>query len=297
MRRAHTSVTRLLTVTALTLFVALLYAVVATAETASQPPINDNYLSSLNLNQPGTALNRVDTLSDVRNTSAATVQSDIFNPPESGGPPEVTGCNGVSEGKTIWYDFYPDASGLVRIRTSAEFSTVMAVMPYDPKTLLPAIGLRKCAVNLVSQAQELFYEVKAGGSYTIQIGGVDEAGGAIEFLFDYLVKPQLVQAEATLTARPLTNGVRIVNLSVSAPKGARVVVRCTRGCASEAKTARTLNFPRLSGSELPNGSALKIYVTAKNDIGTYIEYKVRRGGLVKVQRCLDPGSSKPVRCE
>ena len=68
----------------------------------------------------------------MRNTAAATVQSDIFTPPQSGGPAEVTGCNGVSEGKTIWYDFYPDANGLVRIRTSAEFATVMAVMPFDP---------------------------------------------------------------------------------------------------------------------------------------------------------------------
>jgi hypothetical protein len=297
MRRAHTPVTRLSTVAALTLAVALLYAVVATAETANQPPINDNYLSSLNLNQPGTPLNRVDTLSDVRNTSAATVQSDIFNPPTHGGPAEVTGCNGVSEGKTIWYDFYPDANGLVRIRTSAEFGTVMAVMPYEPKSLLPDVGARKCAVNQVSQSQELFYEVKAGGSYTIQIGGADEAGGPIEFLFDYLVKPQLVQAEATLTAQPLAGGVRIVSLSVSAPKGAHVVIRCTRGCSTQAKTARTLSFSRLRGSQLPNGSALKIYVTAKNDIGTYIEYKVHRGGLAKVQRCLNPGSSKPVRCE
>jgi hypothetical protein len=297
MRRAHARVRRLATVAALTLSVALVSAVVASAETAGEPPINDNYLSSLNLNQPGAALNRADTLSDVRNTSAATIQPDIFSPPTHGGPAEVTGCNGVSEGKTIWYDFYPDANGLVRIRTSAEFGTVMAVMPYEPKSLLPNIGARKCAVNQVSQAQELFYEVKAGGSYTIQVGGVDEAGGSIEFLFDYLVKPQLVQAEATLTAQPLPGGVRIVSLSVNAPKRAHVVIRCTRGCTTEAKTARTLSFPRLSGSQLPNGSALKIYVTARNDTGTYIEYKVRHGGLVKIQRCLPPGSSKPMRCE
>jgi hypothetical protein len=297
MRRAHTRATRLSTVAALTLTLSLASAVVATAETADQPPINDNYLSSLNLNQPGTPLNRVDTLSDLRNTSAATVQSDIFNPPEHGGPPEVTGCNGVSEGKTIWYDFYPDANGLVRIRTSAEFGTIMAVMPYERKSLLPDIGARRCAVDEVSHVQELFYEVKAGGYYTVQIGGVDDTGGPVEFLFDYLVKPQRVQAEATLTAQPLSSGVRIVSLSVSAPKGARVLVRCTRGCASESKSRRPLSFPRLHGSQLPNGSALRIYVTAKNDIGAYIEYKVRGDSLVKLQRCLSPGSSKPVQCE
>jgi hypothetical protein len=297
MGRAHIRPRRLAMLAALTLALASLSAAVATGETANQPPINDNYLASLNINQPGTPLNRVDTLNDVRNTSEATVQADIFRPPTQGGPAEVTGCNGVSEGKTIWYDFYPDANGLVRIRTSAEFATVAAVMPYDPKSLLPDIGARKCAVNQLSQAQELFYEVKAGGSYTVQIGGVNEAGGPVEFLFDYLVKPQVIHAEATLTAHPLASGVQIVNLSVSAPKGAHVLVRCTHGCATEAKTARSVGFPRLRGTQLPNGSALKIYVTAKNKIGAYVEYKVRHGGLAKVQRCLAPGSSKPVQCE
>lgn len=299
MCHADTWLRRLITAAGLTLALSLAFSpsVVATAEVSGQPPINDNYLTSLNLNQPGTPLNRVDTLTDVRNTSAATVQSDIFNPPDSGGPPEVTGCDGVSEGKTIWYDFYPDANGLVRIRTSAEFSTVMAVMPYSPKSLLPEIGLRKCAVNQVSQAQELFYEVKAGGSYTIQLGGANDAGGNVEFLFDYLVAPKKLQAEATLTAQPLAGGVRIVKLAVSAPKGSRVLVRCTRGCPTESKSTRPLSFPGLSGSLLPNGSALKIYVSAKNAIGTYIEYKVHQGGFTKIERCLPPGSSKPAPCE
>jgi hypothetical protein len=261
------------------------------------PPINDNYLSSLNLNQPGTSLNRVNTLTDVRDTSAATVQSDIFSPPQSGGPPEVTGCEGESEGKTIWYDFYPDANGLVRIRTSAEFGTVMAVMPYDPKSLLPNISQRKCAVNQVAHAQELFDEVKAGVPYTIQLGGVNGAGGMLEFLFDYLVKPKHVHAEATLTAQPLPGGVRILNLVVNAPKKARVLVRCSRGCGYQAQTARALGFPRLRGTVLSSGSALKIYVTASREVGTYIEYKIHRGGLLKSQLCLPPGSIRPSQCE
>lgn len=275
----------------------ILAAVGNGAETGEQPPINDNYLQSLNLNQPGTPLNRVDTLTDTRDTSLATVQSDIFDPPETGGPAEVTGCEGVGEGKTIWYDFYPDANGLVRIRTSAGFGTVMAVMPYDPKTLMPEIGERKCAVNLVGKAKELFDEVTAHRDYTIQIGGVEGAGGEVQFLFDYLVHPRSVNAEATLAAEGLSSGLRVVSLSVSAPKGARVTVRCTRGCGVEAKTARTVHFPKLGGTVLPNGAALRISVTAHDEVGTFIEYKVRGNSFVKSRRCLPPGSSKPVRCE
>jgi hypothetical protein len=261
------------------------------------PPINDNYLASLNLNQPGTSLNRVNTLTDVRDTSAATVQSDIFSPPQRGGPPEVTGCEGVSEGRTIWYDFYPDANGLVRIRTSAEFGTVMAVMPYDAKSLLPDIGQRKCAVNQIAHTQELFDEVKAGVPYTIQLGGASGAAGMLEFLFDYLVKPKHLHAEATLTAQPLRGGVRILSLVVNAPKKAHVLVRCTRDCRPQAQTARALAFPKLRGIVLRSGSALKIYVTASREVGTYIEYTARHGGLRKSQLCLQPGSLKPSQCE
>ena len=271
------------------------------AAPATVPPINDNYLNALNLNEPptphhpGTPLNRTETLRDERNTAAATVQSDILSPHP--GEAELTGCNGVTEGKTIWYDFYPNANGLVRIRTSASFGTVMAVMPYNPTTLLPENGQRKCAVNQPTAAGELFANVQAGKPYTIQLGGVESAGGNLEFLFDYVVQLKRLQAEATLTAQPLTGGVQVVNLAVSAPNKARVEVRCTRGCRPEAKTARSVGFPGLHGAMLPNGAALKIYVTAKNEIGTYIEYRIAHANFTKIQRCLAPGSKRPERCE
>jgi hypothetical protein len=268
---------------------------------APEPPINDTYLDALNLNEPstpghpGTPLNRTETLSDTRNTAAATVQSNILSP--NPGPPELTGCNGVNEGKTIWYDFYPNANGLVRIRTSAAFGTVMAVMPYNPKTLLPENSQRQCAVNQPTAAGELFDKVQAGKSYTVQIGGVEAAGGSVQVLFDYLVELKRLQAEATLAAQPLAAGVRVVSLSVVTPRKARVEVRCTRGCRPQATAARTVRFPRLGGTVLPDGSALKIYVTAKNQIGAYIEYRISHASFTKVQRCLAPGSKRPKPCE
>lgn len=273
-------------------------AMTATAAApAPVPPINDNYLSSLNINEPGKPLNRTETLRDVRNTTAATVQPDIFSPPSHGGPPELTGCNGVGEGKTIWYDFYPNANGLVQIQTSATFGTIMAVMPFDPKTLLPDYSQRHCAVNEPTLAGKLLVNVQAGKSYTIQVGGVNEAGGELEFLFDYLVPLKRLQAEATLTAAPLAAGVRVVSLAVSAPKKARVEVRCTRGCRPQATTARNVRFPGLGGAVLPDGAALKIYVTAHNQIGAYIEYRIGHASFTKVQRCLKPGSKRPAPCE
>jgi hypothetical protein len=269
----------------------------AASAAAPAPPINDNYLQSLNINKPGTPLNRTETITDVRDTTAATIQPDIFNPTSHGGPPELTGCNGVGESGTIWYDFYPDSSGVVRIRTSATFGTIMAVVRFDPKSLLPEESQRRCAVNQTTAAGELFYDVQAGKSYTVQIGGVAGAAGNIQFLFDYLVKLKPVQAEATLTAAPLSNGVRIVSLAVAAPHRARVEVRCSRGCRPQATTARSVGFPHLRGAVLPRGSSLKIYVTAKNEIGAFIEYRIGSGKFTKTQRCLAPGSKKPQTCE
>ena len=63
------------------------------------------------------------------------------------------------------------------------------------------------------------------------------------------------------------------------------------------RPARTVRFPRLRGAVLPNGSALKIYATAKNEIGAYIEYRIGHGSFTKIQRCLAPGSKKPEPCE
>jgi hypothetical protein len=298
MRATHTRSRRPIAVAALVAVLTVGATATMTASAAAPaapPPINDNYLESLNLNKPGSPLNQTETLGDTRNTAAATVQSDILSPHP--GPSELTGCNGVTEGKTIWYDFYPNANGLVRIRTSAAFGTVMAVMPYNPKTLVPENSERQCAVNQPTAAGELFDKVQAGKPYTIQIGGVEEAGGTVQFLFDYLVELKRLQAEATLAAQPLASGVRVVSLAVAAPRKARVEVRCTRGCHRQATTARTVRFPHLGGAVLPDGSALEIYVTAKNEIGAYIEYRIGHANFTKIQRCLKPGSKKPVRCE
>ncbi len=300
MQVTPTPTRRTIAVLALSALLALGATTAMTATAAAPaPPINDNYLESLNINKPGSALNRTETITDVRDTTAATIQPDIFAPPSHGGPPELTGCNGTSESGTVWYDFYPDANGVVRIRTSATFGTIMAVVPFDPKSLLPEESQRKCAVNQATAASELFDNVQAGKSYTVQIGGVAGSAGSIQFLFDYLVKAARVHAEATLAAAPLGSGIRIVSLSVEAPRKARVEVRCTRGCPPQATTARNVGFSRLRGAVLPNGASLKIYVTAKNEIGTYIEYRIHSGArpFTRTERCLAPGSKKPKPCE
>src|SRR5215210_3111275 len=132
--------------------VAALLALPATAS-AQSAPVNDNYLQSLRLNDPGSRLERSDTLRDVRDTTSATTQSDVFSPPQSGGPSELTTCNGTSYGKTVWYDFYPDVNGLARLRASG-YDTVLSVVPFNRRSGEPRFESTLCANTSASTTEE-----------------------------------------------------------------------------------------------------------------------------------------------
>lgn len=271
----------------------LLLSAPSAAQTPSAP-INDNYLASLNLNSPGKPLNATDTLRDVENTSNATVQSDIFDPPSNGGGPEVTTCRGVSYGKTIWYDFYPQASGVMEIRTSG-FDNVIALYPYNTKTLEPDLAQKTCVHQSSFPSETMVASVKKGVAYTVQIGGVNDAGGELQVLFDYLITPpHRLTASSTLTALGQSTGIKLLSLDVSTARAAKVTVDCGSHCRSESETGSvTEKFPRLRGVEMPTGSKLQIYVTSPHSIGAYIEYDIHAAGFTKLTRCLEPGSRKP----
>jgi hypothetical protein len=291
----------------------------ATAAVAQTPgaPVNDHYLQSLRLNDPGTRLERQDTLRDVRDTTNATLQADVLNPPESGGPAEPTSCEGAALDKTVWYDFYPDVRGLTRIRASG-FDTVISVVPFDRRTGVPDFASRLCFNDSTSTTEEVLVEVRRGGSYTVQLGGVNGAGGSLEFLFDFLADtdgdgvlddndrcrtlagssrggcPPRLQADSTIRALPTAGGIEVLALSVTAPRRSRVAVSCSSGCPSEVKRARsTVRFRRIQGRNLSAGSKIVIRVTRRRSIGAYIVYRIQAGNFKKVERCLNPGSRKP----
>jgi hypothetical protein len=285
---------------------------------SAQAPPNDHYLESLQLNAPGSKLERTDTLRDARNTSSATTQSDVFAPPRSGGPAEATTCGPTSYGKTVWYDFYPDVPGVVRLRANG-YDTVLSVVPFDPKTARPDFARRQCLNDSASTTEEFLVQVAKARAYTVQIGGANGAGGSLEFLFDFLADtdgdgvlddvdkcdrlrgpaseagcPTRLNATVTLRARPTANGIKLAGLAVKAPRRSRVSVSCA-GCRVKAKRARTVRFGSLRGRTLRAGTSLVIRVTRANSIGTYVKYKISRGNFKKVERCLNPGSRKPRR--
>lgn len=266
---------------------------VATAQ-APEPPANDNYLNSLELNQPGTPLDHKHTLRDVRDTTLATTQPDIFSPPQSGGGDELTSCGDAVYGKTIWYDLHPDKNGTISIRTLG-YDNVIALYEFDPETLKPKVNSSHCVNRGDIPSEQMVRKVKRGTSYTVQIGGVNDAGGSMEVLFDFALETlKKLTAEATLTAGALPGGIELKGLTVATSKKATVSVKCDGHCKPQTKKNKAKqSFPSLNGVQMPAGSQLEIRVTAPSSIGVYIRYDVGAGKFKKITRCLKPGSKTP----
>jgi hypothetical protein len=283
-------------------------------------PSNDNYLQSAAMNTPGSRLERRATLRATADTTNATVQTDVFNPPLSGGPAEPTTCEGASYGKTVWYDFYPDVNGVVQLRASG-YDTVLTAVPFDRRTGNPNFTAAQCANVSSSTTEAFFVEVRGGDAYTVQVGGVGNGGGPLEFLFDFLADtdgdgvldevdrcdrlvgtrasngcPRRPKVNTTLRATPTATGIELVGLSVRAAKGSRIEVRCSSGCRRQVKRARgTVGFPALRGRALRAGTNLDIRVTLRGSFGAFVRYRVLAGNFKKTERCMNPGSRKPRR--
>ncbi len=155
------------------------------------PPSNDNYNFATNLNARGQPLTRIHTLQSKVDTSNASLQPNLLSPCGQGqllcpkGPPELNTCNGVSYGKTVWYDFYPDHDGQVEIRTNG-IPNVIRLYRYDPTTLVPTPIW--CATGSKYTSNELEDNVNGGDAYSFQIGGRGTAGGKLQVQFNYAYK-------------------------------------------------------------------------------------------------------------
>ncbi len=103
-----------------------------------------------------------------------------------------------------------------------------------------------------------------------------------------------------------SKGARVTTLSVQAPGGSRIEVRCRgRGCpikvlkrtaASSAAGPVAVTF-RSFKRRLPPGVTLEIRVTRTGEIGKYTRFSVRRRKLpLRTDSCLDPAGVKPIAC-
>jgi hypothetical protein len=91
----------------------------------------------------------------------------------------------------------------------------------------------------------------------------------------------------------------LIRVTVNAPRGARIRINCKgRGCPYKrrATAVRLLRIRSLQRTYRPNAT-IEIRVTQPEKIGTYTRMRMRRGKApLRIDRCLMPGKSKPVRC-
>jgi hypothetical protein len=308
-------------------------ALVAPVASAAPPP-NDNYLASLQMVEGDRVARQ---FSEVVSTTEATVQADLFNPsrdglPLGGGGPERTNCDGTDYGHTVWYDFLPEISGGAEI-TATGYDTVVGVYEYDVRT---ARITRTLTCQNAGAGENVILPAVAGGrAYTIQVGGVGAAAGALDFSFLFFGDrdedgvldeepdecPRMPGINAAggcppdLDAAPsiawdlTTGGLQFTSALVrDAPRGARVEVRCRRCGLRRAvmrSRGRSVRVRRLIGRIAPPGAALEVFVTMRprgggrfrhGAIGNYFKYVFDANGIrTRTTRCLRPGSMRPRR--
>jgi hypothetical protein len=113
-----------------------------------------------------------------------------------------------------------------------------------------------------------------------------------------------------IAGRVTVRGARIRLLSVQAPPGARIVIRCRgRHCrvkmvtrlvgvtaASVATGMSVLTFPSFE-RRFRGGTTLQIAVTRGDEIGKYTSFQIRAGRLpVRRDACVEPSNPQPIAC-
>jgi hypothetical protein len=94
-------------------------------------------------------------------------------------------------------------------------------------------------------------------------------------------------------------GARVTLLTVRAPRGSRITVRCRGRLCPRPRLARIAAVLRLRDleRELPAGTRIDITITKRDFIGKWTTIKIRRGAPpARLDRCMYPGGRRPFTC-
>jgi PKD repeat protein len=152
----------------------------------------------------------------------------------------------------------------------------------------------------------------AAGLYPVSLRITDQDGAATVATANVTVRerpPEPISPFPLVSMLAVVGqqGTTIRELVVKAPVGARVRVRCRgRGCPFRsfvkkadvhARASRIIRIHRFRGHLLRPGTVIEIHVTKRGEVGKYTRFVIRKGRPPKrVDRCLAPGSKRPVRC-
>jgi len=315
---------------------ALALSLAAAPAALAAAPDNDNYLGSQTINLAQQPFERT------VDTTEATTQTDLFDPnrdglPFGGSGPEPVSCPvAPSYGKTVWYDFAPPTPGGVRIATSG-FDNVIAVYEWNLRTsqLGRLVACQNATAGTTEELQ-LQPQIHGGRNYTVQIGGVGGASGALSFSFEYFQDtdgdgrfdedpdkclrlpgiaafggcPPVVRGSPRLTVTGTGAGVRVAKLTVDrADKGSRIEVSCRRcGKTVRARAPRggSVRIRPLEGRTVPAGDRLEVRITHPRSgsgrfrfgaIGKIVRWPITSTALGQSKvTCTRPGSKKRIRC-
>jgi hypothetical protein len=125
-------------------------------------------------------------------------------------------------------------------------------------------------------------------------------------------KPRLMSPfpVVRITGKVTKKGARIKRLTIRAPYGSTVDVRCRgRTCpfrrsnrkvrltGSAKAPAKTVRVRKLEHRLLRHGSSIKVLVSRPGEIGKYTRFRIRGGKPpVRSDLCLTPGSTVPKEC-
>jgi hypothetical protein len=152
----------------------------------------------------------------------------------------------------------------------------------------------------------------AAGVYVVRIAVTDRDGAtAVAALPITVTEPP----PEPITPFPIVSmlavvgqrGSTIEQLTVRAPAGARIRVRCRgRSCPFRSfkmkvkggtRAARPVRIRRFRRHLLRPGTVIEIRVTKRGEIGKFTRFQIRRGKPPKrTDRCLPPGAKRPLRC-
>ncbi len=269
------------------------------AHAQPSPPPNDNYLSSTVITEAATTGFSDTQYTDVEDTTLATTQSDLFNPDRNGLPfggagPEPLTCQGITYGKTIWYDLHPKVDEGLEFEV-AGFPTAVTLYQWDVNTslIVRTVGCQVSTTNLNDFV--LLRDLEKGKAYTVQIGGVGAGSQAdsgtldvtANFVPDHDGDGIYDQMDAcrTLpgvqrfdgcppTLKPglswnanTSSGVRITQMLVTGlPGGSQAQIRCSCRIQQTLKlkgssTSANATAGAFVGRTLPVGATVEIWAT------------------------------------
>jgi hypothetical protein len=145
------------------------------------------------------------------------------------------------------------------------------------------------------------------GNHQVGLRVTDRDGAASATAVTIAVREPPVQALSPFPVVRIvgsfgTPGIRIEQLVITAPNGARIEVQCRgRGCPFKklVRKARpqTVRVRRFARRILRPGSVVQVWITRPGEIGKYTRLRIRKGHRpTRVDRCLMPGSMRPARC-